>query len=633
MTLPALRSSTPWAAAALLGLGLGLLWAWGWGLARSTGSPQGWQRERTELPVRSPEVVGSLPLTPWAWSLDHHELLLAPEGTTTLGIEGLVPPSARLELLAPAGVRLSRERGPGAWWQLRMEPASGTHGPQRISLGRDAREPSQATAGNVERPTLRVGPERVWLRGLGPPPLRPRTLALALVAGAGLLLGAAGLQRRGGLSWRTVLPPWLGLLAGLLLLTVDPSSLAQALRVQALDTPWLALLAGLGCTGLLLLATWTARLARGGRWAALLLPALAFPTAGLAAGQGAPGLLAGLAVLGASLGLLLVVNVNAARVRAFNWISLAAVAGAVGGAELALEHSATGAAWTQAYAWSLGWGATPPPDQQTMANRDFLELERGRHQAYPGRGYPVAFRPKEAPTRVVAFGGSSTGGAFRNDSLDEFFPARLAALLGPEVEVVNQGVGGWTTFHIRRYAEARLAELEPDVVLLYIGNNDSAAITSASYAQLHERWERRRGLDGVAGPLRRSQLNRGLTVLLAGRPGADRVASVSLPEARENLEALVSLCRGLGARTLLVGEGHAGADVTRLQPYHALMRLQAERGEGLRWLDGHGVLQRAGPGMFLDDVHLSDAGHQALADALAQELRAAGWAPPPAQAE
>ena len=47
--------------------------------------------------------------------------------------------------------------------------------------------------------------------------------------------------------------------------------------------------------------------------------------------------------------------------------------------------------------------------------------------------------------RIVAMGGSSTGGAWQNDKLDQFWPAELERSVGGAVQVVNLGVGGWTT--------------------------------------------------------------------------------------------------------------------------------------------------------------------------------------------
>src|SRR5262249_20391868 len=65
--------------------------------------------------------------------------------------------------------------------------------------------------------------------------------------------------------------------------------------------------------------------------------------------------------------------------------------------------------------------------------------------------------------------GSRSGPAYAFPAL---LQARLAAALpGRVVEVVNAGVAGIASWHVRRIAE-ELAEYRPDVVLVYTGHND-----------------------------------------------------------------------------------------------------------------------------------------------------------------
>jgi lysophospholipase L1-like esterase len=103
------------------------------------------------------------------------------------------------------------------------------------------------------------------------------------------------------------------------------------------------------------------------------------------------------------------------------------------------------------------------PQQAVMA---FIEVNR-----YGLRG-PLPELPKPAGRlRIVALGGSTTF-AFVSDGLD--WPSRLQGLLAAQgnVEVINAGRPGSTTWSDYRYLRDRLLRLEPDVLLLLEGFND-----------------------------------------------------------------------------------------------------------------------------------------------------------------
>ncbi|RME23151.1 MAG: SGNH/GDSL hydrolase family protein, partial [Deltaproteobacteria bacterium] len=231
---------------------------------------------------------------------------------------------------------------------------------------------------------------------------------------------------------------------------------------------------------------------------------------------------------------------------------------------------------------------------------------------------PVAVGPKRAPTRVVAFGGSSTGGGWQFDDLSVFYPARLDALLGPEVEVVNQGVGGWTSFHVARYAEQRLADLDPDIVTLYAGNNDSAAGYPATIAELHARWSRSARAGPVRRLLERSAIARWLAQLRAAPAPDGGVPAVRPDEMADNLASLLAACRAEHASLVLIAEANVD-DNPRLSPYREVMVAMAEAEPDAWFLDGHALLSGR-PEYFLDTVHLTEAGHARLAQALADFL-------------
>ncbi len=330
-----------------------------------------------------------------------------------------------------------------------------------------------------------------------------------------------------------------------------------------------------------------------------------------------------LGIAGAALGVILWANRNA--VRGFNLLSLSLSLVLLVSVEQGLRHTRAAASWRAATGWAERTvdlsGRAPGQDEDPFDGvaDDFAMFDQARHTAYPARGYPVAYGPKQAPLRIVAFGGSSTGGAWQMQDLRLFFPARLDQLLGDRVEVVNQGVGGWTTFHIARYASTHMADLDPDLVLLYVGNNDCGPGYPATLAQLYAAWERR----GDAGPVQRwlrgQALYQWLTQLVGGGAGLGSERAVSLDELRDNLQTVLDAARAQGAPVLLVGEANVEL-LGPLESYHAVMREFAAEQSDVTWLDGAQILAGRSSD-FLDSVHLSEEGHQRLATALAEAIR------------
>jgi lysophospholipase L1-like esterase len=301
------------------------------------------------------------------------------------------------------------------------------------------------------------------------------------------------------------------------------------------------------------------------------------------------------------------------------------------GAELGARATAVDASWTRTAGWR-------------RASEEFAELiELRRYRTYPDEGFPV--RPPEPDPhrrRIVALGGSSTGGAWQMDDLDKFWPRKLQdRLQGTDWEVVNQGVGGWNTLHMRLYVESQIERLDADLFVIYAGHNDILSKAPVSYRELYASWrDPGSGARAVADALNQSRLYNGLKfALLALREQGGAVA-VPVSDARENLQAIARLAGERGARLLLVNEG-LNPDPLPMRPYGAMMaEVAAETGNA--YLDGATRLWEAeDPDIFLDDCHLTVHGHERLAAMVDEALRAQGWlgpapasrgssAPPPA---
>jgi lysophospholipase L1-like esterase len=361
-------------------------------------------------------------------------------------------------------------------------------------------------------------------------------------------------------------------------------------------------------------------------------PALARASAGVglvaAAGAGLAWVAGGqdgaaaalVAASGAALGLVCWANVNPARVRAYNLLSLLLFAASLVGLEAGLRHTGLAHTWAPLAAGmvedeDLGW----VPDAWTQ----FEAIERGEHTDYPEEGYPVAYEARGDALRIVCFGGSSTGGARQNDDLDEFYPARLEEDLAPGVEVVNQGVGSWTTLHIAEYARRSLADLDPDIVTVYVGHNDQFTDLPIPQKDLYARWQSGATSRQVSSVARRSLLYNGLSFAV-GNLRTHQSVAVPVSHANENLEALATLTGERGAKLLLMSEG-LHPDPGALAPYWEMMEEVAAAHDHVGWLDTAWLLHKQGNTMFLDNSHLTDSGHRFLARAIADDLEARGW--------
>ncbi len=111
----------------------------------------------------------------------------------------------------------------------------------------------------------------------------------------------------------------------------------------------------------------------------------------------------------------------------------------------------------------------PVANQQTWFGREdpqtgetLLPIRINNH-GQRGPDYPEAKPAHEK--RLVCLGDSLTFGPGVRD--EETYPARLQNLLtDDQVRVINAGVNGWATWHYRRFAETKLLDLDPDLLVL-----------------------------------------------------------------------------------------------------------------------------------------------------------------------
>ena len=99
-----------------------------------------------------------------------------------------------------------------------------------------------------------------------------------------------------------------------------------------------------------------------------------------------------------------------------------------------------------------------------------------RHNALGFRGPEIDLPKPEGRYRIVAVGGSTTY-SFGVRDWRESYPRQLVKALREDfgyldVDVVNAGVGGYTSWETLVNLQFRLVDLEPDLILFYHGTND-----------------------------------------------------------------------------------------------------------------------------------------------------------------
>jgi lysophospholipase L1-like esterase len=543
----------------------------------------------TDGAVRAPGLACEAPIQAPAERF-RLALSLAPEGLTVRVDGG--PPTLCRGSVPPGSFSLGS--GLRRIQVFSAEVASGTGAPTAVGFGGSPR-----------------GPEPRWVVALA--------LALAAAFAAPLPTGA----RAQGLRARLRQPTWRGLvLAGLPLLAWpffgarDPVLIAQSLRLLHLPSAFVVPTLLLPASAAIALATLAWHRGLG-----LALGALGGAIIVLAAGLAllgwppdAPGILF-LTAGGVPIALLAWLNRRGPR--GTSLLSLALCGVIAGWVELGLRQTRLREEWCNT------------PNLERAERTLYLLTEERRYRDYPDEGFPVEPPPRNPSLRrLVALGGSSTGGAFQMDDLGLFWPARLGERLAAQGwEVVNQGVGGWNSLHVRLYLESDIARLDPDLLVLYLGHNDLEP-TTLTTRQAWDRYRSRRGwVARASGLFGRSRALSGLRNALLAAAGRRGTVAVPPEDARENLIAIVQTAQAHGARVLLVTEGY-DPDPAPMAAYGALLS-EVATAHGALWLDGAGLLHAAGsPDLFIDDCHLSIQGHRVLADGIADTLDRAGWLAP-----
>lgn len=250
------------------------------------------------------------------------------------------------------------------------------------------------------------------------------------------------------------------------------------------------------------------------------------------------------------------------------------------------------------------------------------------------RGKQVALEKPPGVFRIICLGGSFTYGWPYNDSPAIAYPARLEEMLNAEspragrYEVVNAGVGGYTSYQALYYFTHRLYKFKPDLVSVCFGGNDgNNNYEIGSLCSDREYYRRLSGFSkNKALYAFRQSLNSLRTVALMEKivfqikklfiPPAPRVPP---REFRENLEEFIRLAKLYDFKLLFILEPHI-----RLQPfdreiesnpyYRAMAELSLREPQTVTLVDTISLArQYPDREIFLDKMHLTILGHEKIA--------------------
>lgn len=297
--------------------------------------------------------------------------------------------------------------------------------------------------------------------------------------------------------------------------------------------------------------------------------------------------------------------------------------------------------------WILRPGARSRPDH--------VEQFQVNPQGFRGKPLP----PEKSPRtfRVACLGGSTTYGVGCTSD-DHTWPAqleqRLATMLPEDgaydrVEVLNAGVPSYTSMESFVNLKMRVMPFEPDLVIVYHGINDAHAMMSpgfrADYSHVRgpwavpvpSRWDVLLGWSHLYGLLRGAQ---GVPTLhdvvtkpyLVDRP-TEGGAWKPLATWRRTLRELTALSRANGCEVLLTSFAYTPRRPTekpwiQTSGFRAIDTMNGATAEvarelGTSFADLCTVVGQD-EALFVDPVHLSNAGNQAIAEELARVIADSG---------
>jgi len=278
------------------------------------------------------------------------------------------------------------------------------------------------------------------------------------------------------------------------------------------------------------------------------------------------------------------------------------------------------------------------PDKEVVLKNDDQGIERIVTNSYGFRAHEFVEEKADGDYIILCFGGSTTYG-YRVESNELTWPELLEARLSERypdrnVRAFNMGLDMATTAMSVVNMGLVGVHLEPDLVIVYHGYNDLAAIGASNhrtdhahfYGDLHAESVRRGYQSAVPGFLRNSYVVHLATGALDRRGGVNDLAREvqrerfsdtdrfkGMESTLQNLATVGAMADGAGADTLYSTFQFAdGQNPTYLEFNERLRAFFDE--EGLDYVDQAALLPDNDPAINVDACHFTGEGRERLVE-------------------
>ena len=257
------------------------------------------------------------------------------------------------------------------------------------------------------------------------------------------------------------------------------------------------------------------------------------------------------------------------------------------------------------------------------------------HSPYNAQRFkgPLMAVPKpQGVFRILCYGDSNTDGPDQGswpEVLQEVLNQHRA-LAGRRYEVVNAGVGGYSSRQGMLRFQQEGKTYQPDLVIVSFGWNDVASAVGHADHEFQPSWPRVH--------LMRWLFKSRLYLVLVGNIPVMRAsaidhtlpetARVPMPQYLANMERFANLARQDGGSAVFLTRPHREATATlsqvppwrgKVPSYNAALRGWAVE-RRLPLFDVEALFDHLGAAYFTDECHFTKSGHRTLAEALASEL-------------
>lgn len=256
--------------------------------------------------------------------------------------------------------------------------------------------------------------------------------------------------------------------------------------------------------------------------------------------------------------------------------------------------------------------------------------------------------------RIICLGTSSTEGShirYGTDVYSSLLEKELRLKKGKNYQVINAGLGGHETFRIFIYFRDVLLKLEPDIVTIYLGENDSINDIRSIYLEYlrieylrkkHSGWidsqrlllmslDFRFPIKGIVeaydflhnsylfmatNHFRKILFNKIYRTILKSEINAKSNQEIS----QESLENIIEICLKKGIKVLLIPE-LSSYDYNNWEQYRSMMENVSKKHKNVYYLDLRDTfITNNNTALFYDNVHPTEYGHKLIAEAIYHKL-------------